>query len=216
MKPRPFPAPIAPEGLPLLAAEAAITGAVALWSRRAALLPLAATIATAAFLRDPARPLPTDPTRVWAAADGQIMRVETLDESRFLQGPALRIVTFLSLLNVHINRAPVAGEVAYRVYVPGRFRPAYEPDCDLRNERQYLGLETAHGPVLLVQIAGILARRIVCHPQPGDHLAAGQRIGLIRFGSRTDVWLPRDRARALVTPGMRVHAGITPLAAWES
>ncbi|HMA34055.1 MAG TPA: phosphatidylserine decarboxylase [Chloroflexia bacterium] len=205
---------IAPEGLPLLAAGALTTGVLALLSRRAALVPLLLTGATAAFLRDPPRPRPTDATRIWAAADGTVMRVDTLHEPRFLDGPALRIVTFLSLLDVHINRAPTAGVVRYRTYVPGRFRPAFEPDCDTVNERSYLGLDTPHGRVLLVQIAGILARRIVCHPQPGAHLVSGERIGLIKFGSRTDVFLPQDRARSLVAAGQRVQAGRTPIAAW--
>lgn len=206
---------IAPEGLGLVAAGVALTAATALASRRAALLPLALTLGTAAFLRDPRRAPPTDPTRVWAAADGLITRVDELDEQRFIHGPALRIVTFLSLFDVHINRAPTPGTVRYVEHVTGEFRAAWDAECDTVNERNYVGLDTAHGPVLLVQIAGLVARRIVFNPTVGDELGVGERIGLIKFGSRTDVIVPKGTLDPLVTPGMRVRAGLTPLGVWR-
>lgn len=206
---------IAPEGLPLIAAGAAITGMTALVSRRAALVPLALTLGTAAFLRDPRRPAPTDTSKLWSAADGTITRVDEIDEQRFIGGPALRIVTFLSLFNVHINRAPVAGTVRYVEHLPGQFRAAWDAEAHEVNERNYIGLDTEHGPVLMLQIAGLVARRIVFNPKQGDDVVTGERIGLIKFGSRTDVIVPRGKAEALVVPGMRVRAGITPIGTWQ-
>ncbi|MBA3943231.1 MAG: phosphatidylserine decarboxylase [Herpetosiphonaceae bacterium] len=206
---------IAPEGVSLLAAGTAATALTALFSRRAALLPLALTVGTAAFLRDPQRQLPTDDTRLWSAADGTIMRVDEINEQRFIGGPALRIVTFLSLFDVHINRAPTAGTVRYVEHLTGEFRAAWDAQCDTVNERNYVGLTTAHGPLLLVQIAGLVARRIVFTPHQGDNLATGERIGLIKFGSRTDVMVPRSSTEALVVPGMHVKAGLTPIGAWR-
>lgn len=205
---------LAQEGLALVAAGAAITGLTALVSWRAALVPLACTVATAAFLRDPARPLPEDNTKLWSAADGTITQVDEIDEQRFIHGPALRFVTFLSLFNVHINRAPTDGTIRYVEYCSGEFRAAWDADSDLHNERNYVGLETPHGPVLLVQVAGLVARRIVFNATTGDTLAGGQRVGLIKFGSRTDVIVPRSSVEPLVVPGMRVRAGATPLGAW--
>ena len=213
-RPRPRQSRIAPEGYPVLAGGAAISALTARYSRRWALVPLALTAASAAFFRDPARPLPTDARLLTAAADGVVTRVDTIDEQRFVKGSALRIVTFLSLLDVHINRLPVAGTVRFLEHVPGEFRAAWDAEADVVNERNYIGLETAHGPVLMVQIAGLVARRIVCHLRPGHTVPAGERIGMIKFGSRTDVIVPAAVARSLVVPGIRVKAGITPIGEW--
>jgi len=206
---------IAPEGVPFVAAGAALTGATALISKRWALLPLLLTATTAAFFRDPDRPLPADDGCFYSVADGQVLRVDEVDEPRFIGGRALRIATFLSLLDVHINRTPVSGTVRYIEHVPGGFRAAWDNDADTANERNYIGLETAYGPVLIVQIAGLVARRIVCRVQPSDTVRAGEQVGLIKFGSRTDVLVPADRARPLITAGRQVHAGETPLGAWR-
>jgi phosphatidylserine decarboxylase len=206
---------LAPEGLPIIGASAALTGVTALFSRKAALLPLAATIGTAFFFRDPERALPTDPMRYYSAADGRVLRVEEVDEPRFIKGTALRIATFLSLFDVHVNRAAADGTVRYLDYVPGAFQAAWAEDAHEANERMYIGLDTPHGPMLIVQVAGLVARRIVCHVQPPDTIRAGERIGLIKFGSRTDVLVPAAAARPLVSAGMRVRAGITPIGAWS-
>lgn len=206
---------IAPEGVPFVAAGAALTGVTALISKKWAVLPLVLTATTAAFFRDPLRPLPTDDGCFYSAADGQVLRVDEVDEPRFIGGRALRIATFLSLLDVHINRTPVSGTVRYIEHVPGGFRAAWDNDADTANERNYIGLETAYGPVLIVQIAGLVARRIVCRVGPSDTVRAGEQVGLIKFGSRTDVLVPADRARSLITAGRQVHAGETPLGAWR-
>jgi phosphatidylserine decarboxylase len=155
-----------------------------------------------------------DDRRLWAAADGVVTRVDTIDEPRFLGTRALRIVTFLSLFDVHINRVPSRGTVAYREYIPGAFRAAWDAEADEVNERNYLGFETQQGRVLMIQIAGLVARRIVCHIVPGDAVQAGERMGMIKFGSRTDVIVPEGMARSLVVPGMHVTAGITPIGEW--
>ena len=206
---------LAPEGFPGIGLGAVLTGATALFSKRLALVPLTLTVATAAFFRDPDRPLPADDGCFYSAADGRVLRVDEVDEPRFIGGRALRIATFLSLVDVHINRTPVGGTVRYIEHVPGGFRAAWDAEADLVNERNYVGLETEHGPVLIVQIAGLVARRIVCSVDPGDTVQAGERIGLIKFGSRTDVLVPVDRAQPLVVPGMHVSAGTTPLGAWR-
>jgi phosphatidylserine decarboxylase len=206
---------IAPEGVPFVAAGAAFTGATAFVSPKWAVLPLLLTATTAAFFRDPHRPLPTDERCFYSAADGQVLRVDEVHEPRFIGGRALRIATFLSLLDVHINRTPTTGTVRYIEHVPGGFRAAWDNDADTANERNYIGLETAYGPVLIVQIAGLVARRIVCRVGPTDTVQAGEQVGLIKFGSRTDVLVPADRARPLITAGRQVYAGETPLGAWR-
>ena len=204
-------APLAREGWPFIAAGLALTGLTALKSRRFALLPLALTGLVTYFFRDPIRALPDDDSCLYAPADGHVMLVDEIDEDRFIHGPAYRIAIFLSLLDVHINRSPVSGQVRYREHVPGAFHVAYRPDTAALNERHYLGLETPRGPVMVVQVAGRLARRIVCRPTIGDHLTCGERIGLIKFSSRTDLIFPRSMASPLVTPGMQVFGGVTPL-----
>ena len=205
---------VAPEGYPIIAGGAAATAVVTAFSRRWALLPLAFTASTALFFRDPVRPAPDDANSLVAAADGVVTRVDTVDEDRFIGGPALRVVTFLSLFDVHINRAPTAGSVDYLEHCSGQFRAAWDAEADMVNERNYIGFHTAHGPVLLVQIAGLVARRIVCHLHNEDEVAAGERIGMIKFGSRTDVLVPIGAARSLVVAGMHVKAGVTKIGEW--
>lgn len=206
---------LAPEGLSILAAGAGLTALTALFSRKLAAAPLALTLGAAYFFRDPDRALPTDDRLFYSAADGRVLRVEQIDEPRFIKGRALRIATFLSLFDVHINRATTGGTVRYVEHVPGDFQAAWAEDADVANERNYIGFETPHGPVMIVQIAGLVARRIVCNVEPGAEVASGQRLGLIKFGSRTDVLVPAAAARPLVVAGMRVQAGITPMGAWH-
>jgi phosphatidylserine decarboxylase len=205
---------VAPEGLPFIAGGVALGAVLSPFAPRLALAPLAFSAASAYFFRDPVRPLPSDPSVIVAAADGTITRVDTIDEPRFIKGPALRIVTFLSLFDVHINRIPVGGTVRYLEHISGDFRAAWDAEADLVNERNYIGLETPFGPVLMVQIAGLVARRIVCHLHTGSQVEGGERMGLIRFGSRTDVLVPQNTARPLVVPGMHIAGGITPIGTW--
>ncbi len=211
-----WPVPgIAAEGLPLIGVGAALTAATAIFSRKLAAVPLSLTLGTAYFFRDPERALPTDSSLLYSAADGRVLRVERVEEPRYIKGPALRIATFLSLFDIHVNRSATDGIVRYIEHVPGSFEAAWGDDVHEVNERNYIGIDTPHGPMLLIQIAGLVARRIVCKVAPGDTVRAGERIGLIKFGSRTDVLVPYSAAQPLVVAGMRVQAGITPVGAWN-
>jgi phosphatidylserine decarboxylase len=118
----------------------------------------------------------------------------------------------MSPLNVHVNRIPASGRVAYKKYYPGKFLPAYRDKASTDNEQMHLGIATGKGPVLVKQIAGLVARRIVCHPQVGEEVRAGQRMGLIKLGSRLDVLMPLEW-KVTVSPGQAVRAGETAIAA---
>jgi phosphatidylserine decarboxylase len=166
------------------------------------------------FFRDPDRsPASTSPDVILAPADGRVMEIDWDREPYFIRGPAQRITIFLSLFDVHVQRSPYAGDVRYLHYQPGHFVPAYRHDAHL-NEANLIGLKTSRGPMLIKQIAGILARRIVCWAEPGDQLATGQRLGLIRFGSRVDLLLPPD-VDLEVEIGQQVYGGETIIGRWH-
>ncbi len=162
------------------------------------------------FFRDPDRTPPLDPTLVVAPADGKVLRVDRVDEP-FVGGPAVRVAIFLSLLNVHVNRSPITGTVLFQTYRQGRMLPAFRDHASDLNERNTLGLEGQGIRVVVHQITGALARRIVCRAKPGQRLRQGERFGLIRFGSCTEIILPAG-VELLVQPGQRVRAGETPVA----
>ena len=166
------------------------------------------------FFRNPERmPDSTSAGAILAPADGRVTAIERVDEPHYLQGPAWRISIFLSLFDVHVQRSPCAGTVRLLRYRPGSFVPANSRQAHL-NESNLIGLESQHGPVAVIQIAGILARRIVCWLSLGDTLARGQRLGLIRFGSRVDLLLPIE-AQVLVQVGQQVYGGQTLVAQWK-
>ena len=167
----------------------------------------------AAFFRDPERDIPTDASAVVAAADGQVLSVQRLHDERFGDGEFLRIAVFLSVLDVHVNRAPVAGKVADYFVEAGGYAAAMKPSAE-HNVAAYTVLETAHGQVIVAQRTGLIARRIVQRAPVGSLLAKGERMGLIRFGSRTDVYLPSERAVPRVSPGEKVVGGSTVIAKW--
>jgi phosphatidylserine decarboxylase len=182
------------------------------------LLPVAAALPVAAFFRDPRRDLPEDPALVVAASDGKVMSVERVSDDRFSGDGStaeyLRIAVFLSVLDVHINRAPVAGQVADYFLADGGYAAAMTADSE-HNVAAYTVLATTRGRVVVAQRTGLLARRIVQRAPVGSLLARGERFGLIRFGSRTDVYLPADTADPLVVPDDRVRGGATPIARWR-
>jgi phosphatidylserine decarboxylase len=196
-----------------------VTAATAYWAGLWALLPAALALALLSFYRDPPRPVPTDPNLVLAPADGKIVEI-----SRTLNAadgrPTLHIMIFLSVFNVHINRSPCAGRVTDLTYRPGEFLNALNPAADARNESNTLTITPAAplpGPIRVRQIAGVLARRIVCVVEIGDDLAAGERYGMIKLGSRTEVCLPEDAKWDLrVAVGDKVKAGRTVLARWSA
>jgi phosphatidylserine decarboxylase len=201
--------PVAREGWPFIAVPAAIAVGLALAGRRVLALPFAAaSLASLGFFRDPERAVPALATAVLAPADGRVTSVdEALDP---FVGAAVRVSIFLSPLDVHVNRAPIGGLVVDTVYTPGRFVAAYDPRAGEVNERCALHLQGDAARVTVVQIAGVVARRIVCRVSPGDKLAAGERFGMIRFGSRTDCYMPRGTA-VQVARGDRVVGGVTVL-----
>jgi len=163
-----------------------------------------------AFFRNPTRRFQGDERDVVAPADGRVLAVDELEDERGVKG--LRIGIFLSVFDVHVNRAPVAGRVTAIERGGSRFLAAFDPRGERENVRLAMALETARGErVAVIQITGLIARRIVCHPQVGEWLERGTRYGLIRFGSRTDVWLPVG-SEACVRRGERVRGGATRLA----
>jgi phosphatidylserine decarboxylase len=178
---------------------------------RAWLVPAALALPVAAFFRDPNRDLPEDKAAVVAASDGTVLSVERLTDPRLGDGELLRIAVFLSVLDVHVNRSPVAGRVVDYFVEDGGFAPAMKPEAE-HNVAAYTVLDTERGKVTVVQRTGLIARRIVQRAPVGSLLARGERLGLIRFGSRTDVYLPSARAEAAVAVGDKVKGGATVIA----
>jgi phosphatidylserine decarboxylase len=166
------------------------------------------------FFRDPQRPLPADPAAIVSPADGKVIIVDEVREDRFLRGPAKRLAIFMNVFDVHVNRAPVAGSVADIRHQPGKFKAAFLKETDRLNEQQATLLDRdGGGRVLVVQIAGLLARRIIGFVKPGQNLARGERLGMICFGSRVDLYLPPE-CEILVKVGDRVKAGSSIVARW--
>lgn len=163
-------------------------------------------LAIAFFFRDPKRLPPTDPNVVVAPADGRVTRVSMVAPDENDSGTLVSI--FLSPLDVHINRAPIAGVIRDVSYVPGKFLMATNEQASLVNEQNALTIEGERVTVICKQIAGILARRVVCWKKRGDHLSLGERFGLIKFSSRTDLILPRQ-VEVMVQVGARVKGGTT-------
>ena len=208
-----YPHPIiAREGWPFLAAAvlaALVVGWAAGWWWS---LPLwVVVLFIAQFFRDPPRQIQGDERSVLAPADGRIVAVERADDP-YLDRPATKVSVFMNVFNVHSNRSPVDGEVKRTWYAPGAFINAALDKASLENERNALWLKADAGPdVTCVQIAGLVARRILCYAKAGDRVHRGERFGFIRFGSRVDVYLPAE-ARVKVELGQRVYAASTILA----
>jgi phosphatidylserine decarboxylase len=163
------------------------------------------------FFRDPPRDIPSVDNAILAPADGRIVAVEKLLDP-YLKRDAVKVSVFMNVFNVHSNRSPVDGKVRDKWYSPGKFINADLPKASLENERNALWITTDNGvDVTCVQVAGLIAKRILCSAKPGDHLTRGQRFGFIRFGSRVDVYLPTN-AKINVNIGDKVHATSTILA----
>jgi len=165
------------------------------------------------FFRDPERLVPADEAIIVSAADGLVVGIDEMEEPDFHLGPMIRIAVFLSVFDVHINRTPCDGTVKSTVYRAGKFLDVRHPQSSQLNECRSWWLETPHGPVAVRQIAGLIARRIVAWAGEGSVLTRGQRFGMIRFGSRTEVFLPAG-CIVLVKVGDRVQGAATPLARW--
>ena len=162
------------------------------------------------FFRDPTREIPQVWDSIVSPADGRILKVEKIHEPHFLGAEAWKVSIFLSIFDVHLNRSPYEGAVLYRRYIPGKFRAAFREDVSSNNERNLIGLETKHGKMLVVQIAGLIARRILCWVETGDKVERGARIGMIRFGSCTELYMPLH-VNIKVKEGERVRGGETIL-----
>jgi len=209
---------IAPEGRWFILGAWGIVGLLALlalsgrWAWLALWLPVAVWVV--AFFRDPERPGPRGADLVIAPADGKVVSVVDLDEPAFFGERATRISIFMNVFDCHVNRYPTDGRVAYRHYAPGRFLNAADEKASLENEQSSVGLTTAHGKVLVRQIAGLIARRIVTDHAVGAEVHQGDRLGMIRFGSRVDLFLPRG-TRVLVREGDKTRVGVTEVARWS-
>lgn len=167
------------------------------------------------FFRDPLRPGPRGTELVIAPADGRIIEIDEFDEPDFLQSAARRVSIFMNVFDVHVNRYPVSGSLAYRHYEPGRFFNASLDKASQFNERMSVGIRGPRGSVLVRQIAGLIARRIVADHEVGHTANQGGRLGIIRFGSRVDTFVAMD-ATIRVKIGDRVHAGQTVIAQWDA
>lgn len=186
------------------------------WSRTKLLAVGAAAVAAGWLwlMRDPVRHPPDEANAILAPADGKVLLVERGASPGWVGEPAWRIVIYLSLLNVHVQRAPAAGRVGLSESRRGGYRQAYTPQA-AGNAGHVLGLENPRGRILVMRSAGMLARRVITCVRPGDELAAGQRIGRIVLGSRAEVYLPGD-VNVCTRAGDTVRAGETILARWES
>ena len=205
--------PVVKEGLPFLFVT--LAAAVAFWMGGfwpAGLFFLLASVYVAYFFRNPERLPPVGSNMVASSADGKVIYVGPAKETEFLNEETQKISIFMNLFNVHVNRVPVDGTVRNMKYHRGRFMAASLDRASEENERNALLIETSKGQKLvLVQVAGLIARRIVCYPTIGSFILRGQRMGLIRFGSRCDVYLPKN-AEISVKEGENVLGGETILA----
>ena len=204
--------PLAKEGMFFILPLAAIT--LILWSLRFMVSAGAFSLLTLFviyFFRDPERLIPPGEKAILSPADGKVIRIEPCREERFLQRPTIKISVFMSLFDVHVNRVPLTGTIANVRYFPGKFFSANLDKASSANEQNALLIETADGVrILTVQIAGLIARRIVCWVEKGDRVVRGQRFGLIRFGSLLDIYLPQE-TRVQAKPGQKAYGGQTIL-----
>lgn len=207
--------PIAAQGYPLILAGVVLVflGWIGHWPW-ITVLGLASAGFFAYFFRDPERDIPTEPGVIISPADGKVVLVDEVQEKDFLESTARRVAIFMNVFDVHVNRSPVAGVVKDMRHRPGEYQAAFRQEAALRNEQQAVILEGETGQrVLVVQIAGLLARRIIPFVKPGQQLSLGERFGMICFGSRVDLYLPPD-SPIEVKVGDRVKAGSSIIGRW--
>jgi phosphatidylserine decarboxylase len=166
------------------------------------------------FARDPERVIPSGEGLILSAADGRVCAIERVRENLYLDGEGIRIGIYLSLFDVHVNRVPITGVVGFLSYSPGLFLPAHHDQATLRNEHQLAGFENDRGKILVKQIAGFFARRIICHLHQGAAVTAGERFGKITFGSKVELTVPPN-IELRVSIGERVKAGETIIGVME-
>lgn len=210
---------LAPEGWPQIIVSTLVLGGgiwlAVIWFAPAAIPLLLVWGWSIAFFRDPERQAAFEPEVMCAPADGTVKDITRLEHYEPIDGPAIRVGIFLSLFDVHINRWPCAGTVRSIDYLKGKFLAAMNPAAGRVNESNTIVVDPEaplSGPVVVRQIAGMAARRIVCHARVGSKLSTGQRFGIIKFGSRTELIVPQlDGTQVLVKVGQKVRAGLTPL-----
>lgn len=164
------------------------------------------------FFRDPDRQIPADPSAILSPADGKVIAINEVFESEFLNSKSIVISIFMSPLNVHVNRYPISGNVKYFKHIDGKHLVAFADKSSDVNERTLIGIENSYGKILFKQIAGIVARRIVANTKVGIDVNAGDRFGMIKFGSRVDVFIPINNTILNVKIGEKVYAGETIIA----
>ena len=206
---------VAPEGRVFIGIAWLLVAILALlhwWIPLALWLPAAVWVI--AFFRNPRREGPRGETVIIAPADGKIVSVIPIDEPTFLRSRATRVSIFMSVFDVHVNRYPASGLLSYKVYSRGKFGHAMDEKASADNEQCTVGLETVRGKLLVRQIAGAIARRIVTDHDAGTEVRQGERLGIIRFGSRVDLFVP-PAAQVEVAVGQRTRAGQTVVARWN-
>ena len=197
---------IAKDGLPTIIFLLLCAGAFAFISFIPALIILVIALVVIWFFRDPERSADYKDGYFFSPADGKIVEISKCEHP--FTGNAVKVGIFMNLFSVHVNRTPCAGKIDYLEYIPGKKIAAFSPKASEINERNYVGLSTKWGHVMMTQIAGLVARRIVCRMRRGDVLEAGQRYGMIKLGSRVDLYLPED-ILLRVKIGEKVKAGVT-------
>jgi phosphatidylserine decarboxylase len=205
---------VAPEGKPYILGAWLIAALLAAFQPWWLLVWLPIAIWVIAFFRDPVRDGPRGANLVIAPADGVVVSVVNLDETTYVKGRTTRVSIFMNVFNVHVNRYPASGTIEYRYYHKGSFGHAGTEKASLENEQSTVGLLTPKGRMLVRQIAGLVARRIVTDHPVGTVVSQGERMGLIRFGSRVDVFVPAT-AKVLVHMGDKTVAGTTVVAQWD-
>lgn len=200
--------PISRDGWLYLAILAVLT-VVAYWAWPwLAILPGFLFLFVLYFFRNPERAIPTDELTLVSPADGVVMDVERVFEDQFFNGESIRVRIFLSLFNVHVNRSPMAGDVVFRAYREGKMLPAFKSHASELNEKNYVGIQNNTLRILVTQVTGFVARRIVCWVNKGDKVTKGERFGLIKFGSCTEVFVP-THVEIMVSPGEKVRGGVS-------
>ncbi len=201
--------PIVKEGFIFIGVFALITVITAVViSPLLSIIPGILTLFMTYFFRNPQRDVPSDDSIIVSPADGTVMEVTEVEDG-FVEEPCHKVVIFLSVFDVHVNRAPIEGEIKHQHYTCGKYKPAYKREIAWENERHSIGIENDRVKILVTQIAGILARRIVSWVTLGSVLTKGQTYGLIKFGSCTELVMPKDSVEVFVKKGDRVRGGET-------
>ena len=200
---------IVKEGYPFIIASLVVAAIVYfLFGAYWAVIPVVLAVYFAYFFHDFHRSMPYDPNILYSPADGTVMGVEEIFDDEYLNEPALKLTIFLSVFNVHTNRSPLDGEIKYQRYTCGQFVPAYEKSASFENERHAVGIDNGRIRFLVIQVAGLLARRIVSWVTVGHQLKQGETYGMIKFGSSTELIVPRN-VEICVQKGQTVVGGVT-------